>query len=42
MDVTTAYIQENQTPSLNNNNSKVITDSDSVIGYSVGKGTLPK
>jgi len=41
-DVTTAYIQENQTPSLNNDNSKVRTDSNSVIGCSVGKGTLPK
>ena len=42
MDVTTAYIQENQIPSLNNNNSMVITDSNSVIGCNVGKGTLPK
>ena len=42
MDVTPAYIQENQTPSLNNNNSKVIANSNSVIGCSVGKGILPK
>jgi len=41
-DVTTAYIQENQTSFLNNNNSKDITDTNSVIGCSVGKASLPK
>jgi len=41
-DVSTAYIQENQTSYLNNNNSKDTTDTNSVIGCSVGKATLPK
>jgi len=35
--VTTIYIQENQTSYLNNNNSKNTTDTNSVIGCSVGK-----
>ena len=38
-DVTTTYIQEKQTSFLNNNNSK---DTNSVIGCSVGKATVPK
>jgi len=41
MDVSTAHIQENQAY-LNNNNSKDTTDTNSVIGCSVGKATLPK
>ena len=40
--MTTAYIQENQTSFLNNNDSKDTTDTNSVIGCSVGKATLPK
>jgi len=38
-DVTTTYIQENQTSYLNYNNTK---DTNSVIGCSVGNATLPK
>ena len=41
-DMTTVYIQENQTSCINNNNSKDTTDSYSVTGCSVGKAILPK
>jgi len=41
-DVSTVYIQENQTSYLNNNNSKDTTDTKSVIACSVCKVTVPK